>query len=159
MAHLGHHSYKRRLTIPKIFLFCRCQYIQKPKDVFTEPLYKFCSKLLFKALKIMIYKFLGLEFLKVTFSYSNSKFVEVRQPCFYIGRILKNVLCIARNLVYAYGIIWVCEASTISDKNYGNSQYFHEKVLKNVRLAQRYLESSLPSGSMLCQVWKSYATQ
>ena len=43
--------------------------------------------------------------------------------------------------------------------DYGHSLYFHEKVLKNVRLAQRYLEFHFPSGSMLCQVGKSYTRQ
>ena len=31
----------------------------------------------------------------------------------------------------------ICEAALVSQKNYCNSLCFHEKVLKNVRLAQK----------------------
>ena len=34
-----------------------------------------------------------------------------------------------------------------------------KKSYKNVKLAQRYPEFPLLPGSMLCQVWKSYARQ
>ena len=42
---------------------------------------------------------------------------------------------------------------TISHKNYLDSLYFHEKVLKNVRIAQRFREwfNVLPSLEKLCQ--------
>ena len=45
----------------------------------------------------------------------------------------------------------------ISHKKYWDLPYFHKQMLKNVRLAQRYLEFPLPPGSMFSQVWKSYA--
>ena len=53
---------------------------------------------------------------------------------------------------------WVF-SSTISHNIYQDSLYFHEKVLKNVRLAQRYSEFPFPPGSMLHQVRKNYARQ
>ena len=52
-----------------------------------------------------------------------------------------------------------CSIPPISHKNYWGSLYCHEKVLKKVRLPQRYPEFPLPPGSMLCQVWKSCVRQ
>ena len=52
-----------------------------------------------------------------------------------------------------------CSIPPISHKNYWGSLYCHEKVLKKVRLAQRYPEFPLPPGSMLSQVWKSCVRQ
>ena len=43
---------------------------------------------------------------------------------------------------------------------YGLTHYiFIKKVLTNVQITQKYLEFLFPSGSTLCQVWKSYARQ
>ena len=54
---------------------------------------------------------------------------------------------------------WYNIGSAITHKNFWDSLYCHEKVLKNVRLAQRYPQFPLPPGSMFCQVWRSYARQ
>ena len=44
----------------------------------------------------------------------------------------------------SYRKMEISSKPTISDKNYWDSLYFHEKVLKNVRLTQRYSKFPLP---------------
>ena len=53
----------------------------------------------------------------------------------------------------------VLTLTTVSNKNYWKTLFFHKKVLTNIWLAQRYSNSSLPPYSMLCQAWKSYTRQ
>ena len=87
----------------------------------------------------------------VSASNFNSNFVTLRPRETYI-----HVFPVLLFLVFLSLFMFLIEA-TISHKKFWDSLYFHEKVLKNVRLHQIYIEFPLPAGSILCQVWKSYA--
>ena len=120
---------------------------------------------IFLVRKLLSFSFVSLmSFLVISLENAIFTFVSLVVSSLTIFLALFNILIpFVESYVPAWMIIfsawYLIKLSTISHKNYWDSLYFHEKVFKKCQTCSTIPRNPLPTGSMLCQAWKSYARQ